>query len=417
MYWLKIFNRAAAGLLTILLSSCTSFKAPKTLFITYQAAQRDFQVNREQIQSVFDKYTKAFQRSNPDTRIVYITYTSSEFFNQIEQDSRLNLGPDLVMMNQYSAAELLARDLTVTLPNKPYFDEIYSPRIQLSAKANDEYTFAPWLLDIQIACYNKTTIKEAPNTIQELEELSASGIKFGISSDPYELIWTAGTQGAISEISAVGNRTTTDDSTYPAIQKWLKWLRKAAIYQHIYFLGDSVDLTKKLKNNELDWVTCWGTQLEDLKKTMGDKIGVAALPNSSTSRAFPTYAVYGFALGKNSSQSQREMAIKFVKTSVNTVAQRKLQLDDIGFLAANQNVAIPPESSKNLSAIDTSFNDQNNYYSKEWPGVVRWLLPEENNLEKSWGRYIQLRGTLIELTDGYLNINEAIKRITTTKES
>ena len=414
MNWLKIFNTAAAGSLTILLTSCTNYKAPKTLFITFAVEQRNFKNEQKIARSILDKYTKAFQRSNPDIRIVYITYTADNLINHIAKDSDLHLGPDLVITNQYVAAELFERNLTEAPPNKEYLDKIYNPRIQSAAKINNKYTFTPWFIETQIACFNAKSIKQSPGTLQELEELSANGKKIGLSSDPYTLIWTAGSNGAIPEINSLSTRDQLDP-TYSAIRKWLKWLEKAAIYQNIYFLNDARELSKKLGNNELDWVTCWGSQLEDLRSKMGEDLGVAALPNSTTSKALPTYGLYGFALGKNSSPLQRKMALKFIKTIMNTIAQRKLQLDDTGLLAANQNVSIPPESSRKLAAIDTSFNKQNKHYSKEWPGVKRWLLPEENDLQKSWERYLQLKSTLTELTDGYLDINEAIKIVTTTK--
>ena len=413
MRWLQTFNRVAAGSLAILLTSCTSLKPPKTLFITYQVDQRDFQVDRARVRSILNKYAKAFQRSNPETRIVYITYTSREFINQLEKDSRLNLGPDLILIHNYYAPELLARGLTTTPADTKYFDEIYSPRTQATAKANSKYIFAPWIIETQIACFNNTSINESPSTIQELEELSASGKKIGLASNAVELIWTAGTQGAISEISALGNPMTAQQAN-PAIRKWLQWLRKAALYKNIFFLKEYKDLKEKLLSNELDWVTCWSTDLEDLKKKMGNNLGVAALPDGSTSKALPVHAIYGFALGKNSSPAQRKKAMKFIKTHVNTVAQRKLQLDDVGFLAANQNVSIPAKSSQKLSAINTSFNEQSNFYSSEWPGILNWFEPEKRNSKNYGKRYPEISRTLTELTDGYLSVEDALKAITTT---
>ena len=404
----------AVGSLTTLLSSCTNLKAPKTLFITYAVEQSEFKVERARVRAVIDKYTKAFQRSNPDTRIIYITYTSKEYINQITKDTKLDLGADLMIAHQFSAAQLAAHNLTEAPPDTQYFDAIYSPRIQSAAKINNEYTFVPWLMETQIACFNNTKIQKPPSTIQDLEQQSSSGKKIGLSSQLYELIWTAGTQGAIAEISTLGDKIRSE-TTYPAIRQWLAWLQKAALYQNIYFVDNHRDLKEKLMNNELDWVTCYSSQIEELKTNMGSSLGIAALPNGATSKAFPTNAIYGFALGKNSSQSQRKTALKLIKTNVNTIAQRKLQLDDIGFLAVNQNVSIPPESSKKLAALNTSFNEQSNVYSKEWPGVLRWFFPEKRNSKNYLKQYKQLSSTLTELTDGYLDVDEALKVITTTK--
>ena len=119
------------------------------------------------------------------------------------------------------------------------------------AKKNNEYTYAPWLISTQVACFNNTTIKKSPDTIEGLKKLSAKGKKIGLSSSPYELIWTAGSTGAIAELSSIGVKTGTT-KTYPAIQKWLQWLQKAALYQNVYFHEDSRELSKRLKSKELD---------------------------------------------------------------------------------------------------------------------------------------------------------------------
>ena len=411
MHWLKTFNTVAAGSLAILLTSCASIKAPKTLFITYDVGEENFKEESAQTRIVLDKFFERFKKSNPDINLVYINYKSKNFYGQIAKDNTLDLGPDLVIVNQFNSTELIARRLTSDLPKQQFFDSIYSPRMQADAKINNKYTYAPFAISTQIACFNRTTIKKSPSTIDELKKISASGKKIGLSSDLYELIWTAGTQGAISELSSLGSESASG-STYPAIQKWLQWIDSAALYKNISFHKNSRDLGEKLKNNDLDWMACWGEQLEDLETTMGNNLGVSALPNGTTSKAFPTNLIYGFALGKNSSPIQREMAMKFIKANVNRIAQRKLQLDDTGLLAVNQNVSIPPESSKRLMAINTSFYEQRQNYSKEWPGIFRWLVPEAENSKKRGRRYAQLSRTLTDFTNGYIDIDEAVKIIT-----
>ncbi len=400
MRWLKTFNRVAAGSLAILLNGCTAIKAPKTLFITFSAPRNYYENDTKEIRSFIDTNTEAFQRSNPDIRIVYISYPDRHFFKQIESDRGLNLGPDLIVTEQSTAPKLLERKLSAILPEQQYFDSIYSPRIQSISKTTSGYTFAPWIIDTQIACFNKSKIDKSPATINDLEVLSASGKKIGLASNPLELAWTAGTQGAISEFSLLG-RTTTGRESYPAIKKWLKWIERAALYQNISFNKDSRELVTKFKKKELDWIPCWGGHLKDLKATMGHNLGVAALPNGETTKAYPGFVSFGFALGVNSSPTQREMAMKFIKTDVNNIAQRKFQLNNIGLLAANKNVSIPPESSKALTAIDTAFNDQRQSYQKDQEGL---RLYEQ--------KFPQLNRTLEDLINGYLNVNEALKIIT-----
>ena len=412
MHWLKTFNTVAAGSLAILLTSCASIKAPKTLFITFGVGEENFKDESAQTRIVLDKFFERFKKSNPDINLVYINYKSKNFYGQIEKDNTLDLGPDLVIVNQFNSTELIARRLTSDLPKQQFFDSIYSPRMQADAKINNKYTYAPFAISTQIACFNRTTIKKSPSTIDELKKISASGKKIGLSSDLYQLIWTAGTQGAIAELSSIG-RQRASNPTYPAIKKWLQWIETAALYQNISFHENQRELSNKLKNNELDWVTCHGIQLGDLKKTMGHSLGVSALPNGTTSKAFPTHITYGFSLGKNSSQTQREMAMKFIKANVNAIAQRKLELDDEdGLLAANRNVSIPPESSRRLAALNTSFYEQRQDYAKEWPGILQWFEPEKRSSKNFGKRYPQLRRTLTDFTNGYLDIHEALQILT-----
>jgi hypothetical protein len=101
VHWLKIFNTVAAGSLTILLTSCTNLAAPKTLFVTFGASEENFKDDSEQIRTVLNEYTEAFQRLNPDTNVVWINYKANRILEQITKDSALNLGPDVVIAQQY----------------------------------------------------------------------------------------------------------------------------------------------------------------------------------------------------------------------------------------------------------------------------------------------------------------------------
>ena len=96
--YLKTFNRLIVGSLIVLLSSCASLKAPKTLFITYGIDEQEFRAEITQIRSFLNKYTEAFQRSNPGVNVVFINYKSKNLYDQITKDSSLNLG-DLSFSN------------------------------------------------------------------------------------------------------------------------------------------------------------------------------------------------------------------------------------------------------------------------------------------------------------------------------
>ena len=290
-HWLKNFYTAIAAALMILLSSCSGLKVPNTLHITFGANLKTFKddiATNQELMSTW--FTEPFKRSNPQTQIIYITYPLSDFNKQIKLDSKLNLGPDLIIvrgLNGIDPHEFSNENITATLPDEEYFDAIYDAQVQFTAKDNGKYSFAPVVVSAQFACFNNTNIKQSPETIQDLEALSARGQKIGLSYDPYTLLWSAGAHGAITEISSIGNQTTGDQQNYPAIKAWLEWVHKAALYQNIIFESNEL-LTKNFKDKKLDWITCRSEQFEELKNKLGNSLSIAALPNGSQSRASPT---------------------------------------------------------------------------------------------------------------------------------
>jgi hypothetical protein len=66
-------------------------------------------------------------------------------------------------------------------------------------------------------------------------------------------------------------------------------------------------------------------------------------------------------------------------------------------------------------AINTSFHEQRQNYSKEWSGILKWLIPEAENSKNRGKRYAQLSRTLTDFTNGYIDIDEAVNIITNNR--
>ena len=175
----------------------------------------------------------------------------------------------------------------------------------------------------------RQTIETSPKTTEDLEALSASGKKIGLASNPFELIWTAGTQGAIAELSSPW-KDKRRGQTYPAIRKWLQWLQQAALYQNISFHKDTHIRTDshEVQRQRTRLGDMLGQPTSRTQTSNGEQTRRRPTPQWSNHKATTSFWLFWIFSRENSSSTQRRMAMKFIRTNVNPIAQRKLQLDN-----------------------------------------------------------------------------------------
>ena len=392
-------------MLPLLLSGCSSANKPaSTLYIAYPIPDNEFtQTSKERAEKRISLFTQLFLKTNPNTRVVTVAYRENSMKNQISEDSKLNLGPDLILGTDYALRNLYQDSLLSSFPNSPQWTQQYDEVIKNLSFVDDKLLFAPFAILPQISCYNNKAVKQPPETIQELVELGASGVRIGLSTRTDEILWTAGSTGAIPGISSLVNKTN-QNKLQPKIKEWITWLRQAAYYQNISFYSQQSELINELAANNLDWISCHSYQVLEIKERMGEQLSIAILPNGVQTKAFAWPFVFAFGLGTDSSPAQRAIALSYVKSNTNAVGQRQLMLRTEDFLPANKDVDIPNQSSQTLKAYNDSWNKQSLSYLKEWPMILQYLGTPK--------KYLAVSATLAKLTSGIISIDEAVHILT-----
>ena len=394
----------ATTLLTMLLSGCSSAnKQAHTLYVAYSIADNEFtQSSKERIEKQISLRTQLFLRTNPNTRVVTVAYKDSQLQDQVTKDSQLNLGPDIILAGDYQLRNLYQDSLISAFPNSSVWAQQYSDVLKGLSTVDNKLAFAPYGILPQVSCYNNKTVKQPPKTIQELVMLGASGVRIGLSTNPYEIFWTAGSVGAIPEIGSLIN-SKYQKKLQPKINEWITWLRQAALYQNISFYRQNSELVNELANNNLDWISCHSLDIVRLREEMGEQLSIATLPNGVQTKAFAWPGVLGYGLGTDSSPTQRELALSYVKANTNAVGQRRVMLLTEDFLPANKAVDIPNQSSQTLKANNDSLNEQSLSYLKQWPMIIQYLETKS---------YLEVSKTLTELTSGNISVDDAVQALT-----
>ena len=393
----------------MLLSSCSSANKPaQTLYIAYSLPDNGFtQSSIEYIEKQISLRTQLFLKTNPNTRVVTVAYKYSQLQDQVTKDSQLNLGPDLILDIDPQLRKLYQDSLISAFPNSSVWAQQYSDVIKSISTIDNKLAFAPYGIYPQVSCYNNKTVKQPPKTIQELVKLGASGVRIGLSTRTDEIFWTAGSIGAIPEISSLVN-TKNQNKPQPKIKEWITWLRQAALYQNISFYRQNSELVNELAANNVDWISCHSFDIVRLREEMGEQLSIATLPNGVQTKAFSWPIVLGYGLGTDSSPTQRELALSYVKANTNAVGQRRVMMLTEDFLPANKAVDIPNQSSQTLKANNDSWNEQSLSYLKQWPKIIQYLDKSQNHLE--FGK------TLTKLTSGNISVDDAVQALTNLGE-
>ena len=210
-------------------------------------------------------------------------------------------------------------------------------------------------------------IERAPATLSALQQTATSGARVGLPVTFSELLWTASSLGALPSLARAGAGETLSRQNTESIQDWLLWLENASAHNNITFFEDQGQLENLLKDGQLDWVSCNANSLPRLREALGDKLGVAALPDGPDGAASPVNDVRVLALGSNSSARQRAAAINLTHYITNAMVQRNLSLRSLAFLPVNPNVDISDPSSTTLTTLVAAKTPQHNT-KRIWQG-------------------------------------------------
>jgi ABC-type glycerol-3-phosphate transport system substrate-binding protein len=309
------------------------------------------------IQRIFQELERSFRDIHPGVRLEVLVFPEDELVGQVQRRSRSGLGPDLMLVDGDTALELDRQSLSRSLPHPHGVSRNLRPELlpavtSPTASGHRERLLAlPVGLQPQLACYDRRRLQEPPQTLQQLLAASAAGQRFGIHLRLVNLAWSLGATGSLPSVVAITRGEAVTAEQRQALQRWLLWLREAAMQQHISLERSSRTLVEGLRQGHLDWITCRSQDVGRLREHLGEQLGLAPMPDGATHAASPLSTLRVWVLGRNSSDEQRRAAEELVKFTLNPPIQRAFTLHTHGMLPVSQNTPLPLDSSANLTAL------------------------------------------------------------------
>ena len=263
----------------------------------------------------------------PGLRIQPALYSEAAVASELERQTFSGLGPDLVMGDARVIQELSEAKLLDTVTITPEQRNSIAPGLlERVTNSRGEVTGLPVSQYIQLACFDKRKLKEPPATLALMSKQSSEGQVFGITQNFEDLYWSvSGFKAGSALVSALRGQQPTAEQTKNLV-RWLSWLRDASYQQNVMFLRNQATLRKQLIGGQLHWISCWTSQLPQLREAMKDNLGITSLPAGPAAPATPISKLQVWGLGRNSSPRQRQTAEELMQFIVQPWAQKTWSL-------------------------------------------------------------------------------------------
>ena len=310
-------------------------------------------------QRLWDPLLEEYQRLHPNVRVSLYTVDEDQVEEELRRRTSRGLGPDLLLVRGPMANTLLKEGLIAPVPAIPSMRRSIAevaPHFLRRVRFGQELAGLPLHELVTLACFNRQRIPNPPRTTEELLATAAAGATIGLSIDPYGIFWTAGTRDVDGAIVLL---LTGEAPSSPAwrreqedkITSWLVLLRQLAQESKVDLASGPQELIEGLMASRLDWVPCYSLTLASLQKTMGQRLGVTALPSGPGGEASPFSTLQVWAFGLDSSPRQRRYAADLAALSVDPFLQRRFVLESQEVLPVNRTVDTPVASSGVLAAL------------------------------------------------------------------
>jgi arabinogalactan oligomer/maltooligosaccharide transport system substrate-binding protein len=310
-------------------------------------------------QKLWDPLLEEYQNVHPNVRVNLSTVDENVLVEELKLRTSRGLGPDLLLLRAPMANTLLKAGLIAPVPQTPAMRRTIAsvdPRFLKRVGHGSRLAGLPLHDLVTLACFNRQKVPYPPRTTDELMAMAAAGRAIGLSIDPYGIWWTAGTRGADRAIAPILTGTVPSSSNKrgrerEVISAWLVWLREVAQQSRVDIASGPQDLFNGLVASRLDWIPCFSLTLAPLRKAMGPRLGVTALPSGPGGAPSPFSILQVWAFGLDSSPRQRQNAAALTRLSVDPMLQRRYVLDSEEVLPVNRFVPTPVASSGVLAAL------------------------------------------------------------------
>lgn len=339
-----------------------NLEPPVNLQVLVSSGRISERFNRANLRKVVESEVNDFSRSNPRIYLHLRFAPEEEVLSVVRKRSDLGAGPDLILSREWLALQMSRENLTepsgLTARDLAPFNILNLGDFQ----RKDGYASLPLLLQPNLACYNRKTLKQAPASLAELLRRAEEGRVIGLSLVLDQISWTGtgfGAQDPLLKLFDTPADQPGGSSLTPAdrvkVLAWFRWLYRANTNPNVQFADTNEELADRLMKREADWISCNSAVVPILRKSLGKGLGLSVLPGEREDQPADAVArLQMISFGRDSSPGQRKAAEQFALFLLNDYSQNVVMSNTAGVLPVNGNVIVPSKRSPELAAFNAS---------------------------------------------------------------
>ena len=291
-------------------------------------------VVQEKINSTITELIMRFENRYNLVDVVWKKYSDTYIYKLYSDRINDGLGPDLFLAHNFMIPELSRNNEISSIPRQHVKFKSLRPRLENSYTINGQAYAVPFLINIQLLCYNRLKVKEPPSTFSELVDLSQSGVSTAIGGTFLDQMWGLSGFGA----SIFGTNISDSAKLVQGLKGWIKTLYQLDQQPNFALFKNSTAMNKYFMQGQLSIISCSSIDLPLLREKLGyETLGVSALPSINGVPAHSRLTGASFVTNPYMNQNQRDIAYRFINFSISTDQQQQIAIDWGSLLPVNKN--------------------------------------------------------------------------------
>jgi arabinogalactan oligomer/maltooligosaccharide transport system substrate-binding protein len=270
------------------------------------------------------------RQTAPGMEIAVAQIPANEIINRFETAAAAGGGPDLLFastsgLGRDARAGLLKEldSAAVTTANQ------YLPNALDSMKVDGKLYGLPASLETMALYYNTSKIQNAPRTTGDLLNAVKGGATLVLIRSPFHSFGFFGAFGG--RLMDENGRCVAEAGGFADALNYLRELKAAGAQ----FVTSGREAETLFKEGQADLAINGSWLLSDYRASLGDQLGVAAMPGGPTGQAAPLISGSGVYLNANTDKAEQAVALGLALTS-QTAQQR--YVEQSVFIPSNPNV-------------------------------------------------------------------------------
>jgi len=284
--------------------------------------------------------------------VIWKKHSDSIIYKEYSDKIKNGLGPDLILTHNFMIPQLSDKKEISPIPADLSRLHSIRPKLLRGARINGELYAVPFILDVQLLCYDKRKMSTPPATLQQMVALSKSGISTAIGGNFLEKMW--GLPGFSP--SLFGEKKPPAATLKAGLTEWMKTLQAIDSEPNLALFENSRVMTKYFSEGKISLMNCASIDLPFLRARVGaDNLGISTLPSINGQPAQPRLTGASFAANPYMSNKQKDLAFRFTNFAISTDQQQQIAINWNSLLPVNENSDFNKELLPVLKISEDSF--------------------------------------------------------------